>query len=77
MRTKLIYKLKECGEMLTPCCSMPGRSVGGAVFLSKVLSVAHAAAGISHESVGGRIGKRQPAEDMVIWCGCLLLCNPM
>lgn len=62
---------------LTASCSVPGCSVDGAVFLGKVLSVAHPLAGVSHPAMGGRVGEGQPAEDMVIWGGGWLSGHPL
>lgn len=62
---------------LTASCSVPGRSIDGAVLFGEILCVADPSAGISHQPVGGRVGESQPAEHMVIWGGSLLPGHPL
>lgn len=56
---------------------MPGCAVDGAVLLGKILCVADPSVGISHQTVGRRIGEGQPAEDVVIWGRGLLPDHPL
>lgn len=62
---------------LTSGCSVPGCSVDGSVLLGEVFCVTDPSVGISHESVGGRVGEGQPAEDVVIGGGGLLHGHPL
>jgi len=65
--------LSDIVPALTAGSGVPGGPVDGAVLLGEVLGVADAAAGVGHQPVGGGIGEGQPAEDVVVGGGALLL----
>ena len=63
-------------QRLTSGHSVPGSPIDRPILLLEVLRVAHPPPGVRHEAVRGGVGVGQPAEDVVVGRGGMLLGLP-